>query len=426
MEKILIMTDAFLPKALANGICVHQISLKLIDMGYEVHIIAYKKKSESKSETIDQINIHRVRQRLFFRLRLYGEENANSFLGRISYNLAMVINKIKKLIYIKNYPMTSIVFTLRYYFKAKKLHTKYHFDLTISVYNPIESYIAGVLLKRKFTSMILVLYVLDSLTNNGLTRFTSKKLNDGKGWKWEKKGYSVADLILNMKCHEEHHNKQRYNQYREKMRIVDIPLFRSISCNQNCNVFDSSIINLVYTGALGFEYRNPKYLCDLFLSIPNIEVYKLHFYSRGNSESMLEKYQMNSLGKIVRHGYVDVKTSISAICSASILISIGNTNSTMIPSKIFEYMSTGKPIIHLYSRSDDSCLPYYSQYKNVMLIDQSDQFEINRKKLDVFLRELKSIDFDEIKSVFYKNTPEYTAKLIDDELSMKNKKNYEE
>ena len=416
MKKILIMTDAFLPKALANGICVHQIAKSLIEMGYEVHIISYKKKGESKYEIIDQIKIHRVKQRLFFALRLYGEENANSFLGKIAYNLAMVINKVKKLIYISHYPMTSVIFTLRYYFKAKKLHKEHNIDLIISVYNPIESYAAGILLKRKFPNIKLVLYVLDSLTNNGLTRFISQKLNDNKGWTWEKRGYSIADLILNMKCHEEHHSRQRYDQYRKKMKIVDIPLFRSITCKQDTNFFDSSIINIVYTGALGYEYRNPKYLCDLFLSIPNIDSYKLHFFSRGNSESLLENYSQISSGKIVRHGYVDVKTSINAICNASILVSIGNSNSIMIPSKIFEYMSTGKPIIHIFSRNDDSCLPYYSKYENVLLIDQYDSFEVNMNKLNIFIRNQDNIDINSIKSIFNENTPEYTAKFIVEEM----------
>jgi hypothetical protein len=414
------MTDFYLPKPLANGICIHQIALTLKEMGYEIHISSFKMDRQLEEENYEGIYIHRVKPRLFFKLRSYGEDNVKSLMGQISYKLAMFINKFKKILYLPFYPITSPLFIWRYYRRVNLLHRKYKFDTIISVYNPIEALVCGFMMKKKYNSVKWGIYVLDSLSNGLKIKFLSEGWLDKKGWKWEKIFYSYSDKVFNIKCHQEHHSKERYNTFRTKMEIVDIPLFRSLQLNYKDyeNIFDNKYINLVYTGALSFELRNPKYLCDSFVNINSNRLYRLHFYSRGNCETMIEEYQRKTEGLIIRYGYVEMQESMAAICAADILISVGNRNSDMIPSKTFEYMSTGKKIIHFYTSLKDSSLPYFKKYPNALLINENEDFQLNSERIKKFVDEgYIPLKFNEIADLFIENTPEFTSRKIDEMLS---------
>ena len=98
---------------------------------------------------------------------------------------------------------------------------------------------------------------------------------------------------------------------------------------------------------------------------------------------------------------------------AEVLINFGNYNLNMIPSKIFEYFSFGKKIIHFYKDDNDTCIPYLKKYPYSLLIDERDTFEYNLKKLLGFLSAtICSIPNREWCQAFYMNRPEYSVNLI--------------
>ena len=413
MKKLLIMMGSYYPKPYANGICVHQIALALKKQGYEIHIVCFNKQGDKKEDLFEGIFIHRVKMRLFFRLCFYAENNIYTRKSKLVYKLAMILNKIKKIMYLPLYPMVSPVFIYRYYVRAKALHKEYNFDMVLSVYNPLEALVAGTMVKKKYPNIKFGLYVLDSLTNNTEKKYFSKSWIESKGWKWEKWSYTYADIVLNLKCHEKHHQKERYHIYRSKMKIIDIPLINKIKFDKNISLFDINYTHFVYTGALNFQNRNPQYLCELFLSLGGASEYKLHFYSRGDCEELIDQYVEKTCGNIKRYGYVNQKEALLAIYEANFLISIGNRNTDMIPSKIFEYMSTGKPIIHFYKSENDSCLTYLQKYPLTLLINENEGLEDNINKVKDFIDSPKEpLEFSKIMEMFKQNTPQYTVDII--------------
>lgn len=418
MSKILIMADFYYPKPLANGICIHEIAISLKEKGYEVHVVCYGEKTEEFMHEYEGIHIHSVKYRLFYRLRSYGEANIDNWKGNLAYKSAIFINKFKKLLFSAVYPLTSPIFLLRYYKQIKRLHRTNNFNIMLSVFNPLEALISGMFMKKKDSSIKLGVYVLDSLTNGAKRKYIPKSWTENKGWKWEEKVFRYADKIFNMKTHEKHLNKNRYDKYQYKMEIVDIPLFKQLKENNNqpdmnFDKENKDSIDLIYTGGLTLNGRNPEYLCKVFLRLRENNNCKLHFYSRGNAETVIEKYQRLSSGGIIRYGYVERERAVNAILSSDVLVSIGNDGSDMIPSKIFEYMATGKKIIHFYKSPNDSCLVYYTDYPNSLLINENDSLDENSKKIESFLYSPKSdFSYEKFKETFKKNTPEYTAELI--------------
>lgn len=415
MAKILIITDVYYPKPLANGICVHAIGVDLKNQGNEVHVMSFNVDGGPKNLKYDGVYIHRVKPRFFYKMRTYGEANIKKLRGKFIYNLAMVTNKVKRLIFYRIHPITSPLFVKRFNKEVANLHKQYEFDIIISTYNPIEACIAGMNLKNKNSDTKFVLYNLDSLTNGVSNTYMSKQSLLTKGWNWEQKLYSAADMILNLKCHEIHHDHVRYNRFRNKMYIVDIPLYleKKIDVNKTTNAFKKEYINFVYTGALDLNFRNPEYLLNVFIKMKDKQRYKLHFFSRGNAEKMLEEYELKSDNLIVSHGYVEHEESLRSIYSSDILISIGNNNSDMIPSKTFEYISTGKKIIHFYKSDTDSSIYYYNKYPFALLISEMDSIEINIEKIMEFITEKTKEDIIKNIDILYcENKPEYTTKII--------------
>jgi len=89
-------------------------------------------------------------------------------------------------------------------------------------------------------------------------------------------------------------------------------------------------------------------------------------------------------------------------------VNLGNVNPNLVPSKIFEYMSYGKPIISTFNSAEDSSLPYLHKYPVVCLIDEHDDNIKNAAGiLTEFIKEHREtrVSYESIAELFYNNTP---------------------
>ncbi|MFA6867062.1 MAG: hypothetical protein WCR54_06050 [Clostridia bacterium] len=419
MSNILILEGVYYPKPEANAICSYKIAQQLIKNGHKVSVICYKN-FDLDNENINGIEVHRIKSRMFFRLRFFGEKFKDKWYGKIVLKFAYFCNKIKILMRYNKFPFMSPMLTKSYVKKFEEINEKGNFDMVISVYNPFETCYAGAKIKTKYPQIKHVLYVVDTLTNTGYKKGFSKKKLEANGWKWEQYLYERADLILNVKCHEEHHNNQRYDKYRNKMEFIDIPFMTKPMFNEK-NIIDKylnkSKINGVYAGAFTCE-TNPNYCVDSILQISNLEI-EMSFFSRGN----FQKYLLNKSKEsdmINSNGFIVHDEMINVLQDVDFFVSIGRVGTQMIISKIFEYMSYGKPIIHFYKTDYDSSIKYYKNYSLALCIDERKQSTIESAKLiEEFLTEniKKKLKYEDIVKDFKENTPEYTVNYIENLLS---------
>lgn len=413
-KKILILTGAYYPNPLANGICVHNIACVLANSGIEVHIICFRKSGESMNEIVENIHVHRIRMRLFFKIRFWGEKRNSSKLGKLAINIALLLNKLKKIIYFPLFPLVSITFICRYLFTAISLQKKNSFNLILKVVNPFESGVAGSIFKIKYPDVKNVLYDLDTLTNNEYPKILPVWIYKHQLKFWERFIYKNSDLILNLNCHKTHFQNKNYDCFFSKMDYIDIPLLKTgLNSGNNRNNKDKEVITFLYAGALSKKMRNPISMCQIFYEISKITNIEVKIFSRGECDEVINRYEKLSNGKIKRYNYVDKKIIDNIVNSTDILISIGNRDSAMIPSKIFEYFSTKKKIIHFYHNEKDTCIPYFKKYPNSLLVNECDDNYININKILQFIKfKGKYINDKDLKTLYYENLPEYTANKI--------------
>lgn len=131
--------------------------------------------------------------------------------------------------------------------------------------------------------------------------------------------------------------------------MVNVEMFFS----PNCRSPKSKRINVVYVGALHKSIREPwvaieklTKVFDVLISIGFEPVFNLYGPTNGVD---LTGY---AVGSVRWHGKIDREKAVGIMRTADVLVNIDNINCIMSPSKIVEYVATGKPIINISNSGD--------------------------------------------------------------------------
>ena len=138
---------------------------------------------------------------------------------------------------------------------------------------------------------------------------------------------------------------------------------------------------IVFTGSLKRGYVDAQYAIDVFSSdlFSNCSI---EFYSAGNGVDAVTKAGSN----ISLKGWVSKKELDIVYGNADAFLSIAEKSGKQISSKIFEYMSCNKPIIHVYYVDYDVNIKYLQHYPKALCIKASlHNIEHNRLMIMFFL-----------------------------------------
>ena len=68
------------------------------------------------------------------------------------------------------------------------------------------------------------------------------------------------------------------------------------------------------------------------------------------------------------------------------LLSIGNLNPSQLPSKVIEYISTGKPVIHFVEIQDDPVLEIADEFSNLIVINKNSNIaDVKEQLTNIFI-----------------------------------------
>lgn len=76
--------------------------------------------------------------------------------------------------------------------------------------------------------------------------------------------------------------------------------------------------------------------------------------------------------------------------NANILLSLGNNIANQTPSKIYDLISLGKPIIHLFNIDNDSSLKYLKRYPLCLCVDERKSSVEITQSIICFIRQNKN------------------------------------
>ncbi len=76
--------------------------------------------------------------------------------------------------------------------------------------------------------------------------------------------------------------------------------------------------------------------------------------------------------KFVRPGLLPPAEAAALENRADVLVSLGNAYDNQMPSKLFGYFATGKPVLHLAVSENDPTLPYLARYPLALVLHRKD------------------------------------------------------
>ena len=395
-------------------LCTHRVMDCLASSGrFEVHALCCQYPKETKDEMIGCIHVHRFKPSLWAQMRNSFQQNRkHQILNRIC-------EVIQKAITIPIFPQTVPLTTKRYYHAAAKLQKEKCFDLIVSEHHGLASLITGCKLMKKYQGVRHIAIFWDPVKGQMATvklpkSFTDRRINEVE--KFAAQYTTLQVSTLSMKTYHKEHGDIAAD-HRIYLDIPSVLKPETEVPTQHLSLLKREGINIVFSGLLSEYYRNALPIIKLLGQTEQASKINMLFFSRGEKEPV-EAAARDFPGTIIYHDYIPLDELHTLYRHADYLLNVSHINANMVPSKIFEYMSYGKPVISTYVTDGDSAEKYVSRYSEGLCIDLKKADEDNVAALNKFLsKEHRPVPFGEVKEEFKENTPEKYLEVIDDVVS---------
>lgn len=276
------------------------------------------------------------------------------------------------------------------------IESKKQYDCVISISSPFITHITARKLMKNF-NMKWIAFIIDPL-------YTSVDCVPLKYRKFEQYVYYSANFciftneIVKTKV-------SKYSDFIPRYDIFDYQVdFKDIKEEKKNH--DTFIT--IYQGTFYSKIRNPIFMLKLFASMP--KNFELHIYSRGKFSRLIQKYA-HRYSNIKYFGYINANELSQRLYESSVFINIDNSIPDFMPSKIYEYISYGKPIINIYPKTKNSILDKYP-----LVLQLSQNTKINRIILDEISNFITETEYKEISKLEIEDI--YKANL---KINIKNK-----
>lgn len=175
---------------------------------------------------------------------------------------------------------------------------------------------------------------------------------------------------------------------------------------------DNQTIRFLYGGGLDRKQRNPEKVIQLMSGVASRENILFTIFSYGNYQERLKALEKSNFFLQV-YPPIDSEQFKSEMIKSDFLISIGNKESDIIPSKIFDYISSQRPIVHFAQSKDDKYFKILKEYPYALILNLY-KLDKSESELLTFVEKYKDkkIPSEFIKNTFKYYTPEYVGEKI--------------
>lgn len=212
-----------------------------------------------------------------------------------------------------------------------------------------------------------------------------------------------------------------YNQLPTKVNADKVILLnypniveRRLSDNANNKIvasFDKNKINLCFIGKFYSDVRNPQFLLNLMDKLRDTDIV-LHILGRmGDCAAMINVYKSCN-SNVIYHGVVPPSVADDVMLQADILVHVGNAVDSLMPSKILDYICSGKPIMNICKIPSCPTLRLMERYPLGMTIYEYEELTIDIiSQIVVFCQDSKNKKqaFETIHELYYDSTIEYVG-----------------
>ncbi len=290
--------------------------------------------------------------------------------------------------------------TVHYVRKLRALDAAYGFDAIISVSAPFYTSKA---LARLRTNARKCIFLCDPYGRH----YT---MGNRRTRAMEKKAFAAVDAAMVPALLSEDYADPKVISYEFPGVVTTQPPHRA-------GAYDDKKINLVFVGSLYADIRSPEYLYEL---LRRLDSDRYHLTVVGGtygyfSQEFHEKYDEIVKKCVTVVGKVDRERARQYLWQADVLVNIGNRIENMLPSKVLEYISTGKPVLNITQIRECPSLPYFEKYGNTLTLHTDEPVtDAQLRDLREFLEKRERVPEKVVAERFYTAMPAYVAGQLKD------------
>lgn len=284
-------------------------------------------------------------------------------------------------------------------------------DVIIPTCSPFDSVVAALNYKKNHRDVVLCpcLFDLFSENNNLNLNKLNKKIKYPKNILLEKSMFEESRAVFHVDNWSSHIEKA-FPSFLEKCKCIEHPL---LLMDPEAGAREKAVddkIHAVYMGVVDTKIRNPEKALAIIDRINDSNII-FDFYAYGSAQDILGLYSDKNQ-RIVFWGKVDSGTADKKRNDADILVSIGNSDYSQTPSKLIEYIATGKPILHFAKDMNDPAIKLLNKYPNSMIVDVSRDTDTEEIRAFILNKSGEIVDFNEIRSIFKSADPHFITNEI--------------
>lgn len=416
MKKALVLIKNYSPTPSSVANCMQPL-LDELSRNFEIDIITDRKRIDvAKTESKDSINIYRIDD-----YRIMNRQHSKDLIDIKSPIVLKFFTKIVayfvNVLYYIHYSFFSLERISggwekkRVLDKIIELDKVKNYDLVVSVSLPFQSHIISeMFVDYKQNSIKWIAFEFDPFALNKQINISRIRRNEAK--KVEIRILNKCDLVILTPELYEFYKSLNFIDMKsnvKKLPYANIEKFVLKEHDISKNFLVDGKINCFFSGRLYKDIRNPDFMIKVFSEIDNIcQLVLMTDYS----VKELTKNSKNS-PKVVP--LQNRETALFNMINAEILVNVGNTVEHQVPAKIFEYMSTGKPIIHFSKIKNDPILKYLEHYPKKLIINESCSSDLTiTKMIEDFCTENKNyvVDSDLLIKVLENNSSEHVKLMF--------------
>lgn len=390
-KNILIVTHQFVPHQSPRTTRWKLLYDELIESGFNVTVLT------GTLQTNEDPNIKYIGNRkasgIVKNLRTQSNIVQNSSYKNYLFKL---LKKIYRFFYkFFAWPDYTMFWVFSIWKNRKKIDFDY--DAIISVSLPFSSHVAAYIInKEKRKKWIMDIGDPFSLKSNAFenNKYFYKSLN----YYFENKFFKMADQIVFTHKDASLEHKEFFNISNEKIEIGNPISAFSKNIFQNSKTYNYNIepIKIGYFGILTKGVRSPDEVLKYFQNLD----YVFHWYTNPDSKNMILQNNIDQN----KHLFFDMVSRDEALelmgTSFHCLLSIGNLNPSQLPSKVIEYISTGKPVIHFAEIANDPVIKISEKFENLIVVTKkSDPLFVNEQLTNVF-QNIDKFDIEQFNNIY--------------------------
>lgn len=368
-KTILCIVDQYYPESSANTQCANIIMQKFINEGFSVDFMSIKYDhnlptvSQNNNSTIYKFENYKIKD-----LRECGKLfNAKEWreMPWIFRKVKGLFNKLKSLTRLKTEWLYLDTVNYKDIFNMIKSQNK-KYAYVVSFSTPFALHVIARQIKLHglatewfpvFLDPFVYNYCLNPKRINSRKRTANSVLNDSDGI------FMVRGIM-------EENIKKGYNpKYHNKVDIIELPNLVELAQKTKNLSPRNKETTLTYAGGFYRDIRNPGKMLDILSKLPNYLKIRIIGYS---CEDIIEEKAKLFDGNFEFLGKLEYSKTIEYLNNSNILINLGNTITNQTPSKVFEYIALGKPILNFYFSEDDTSLFYFKKYPLALNINLND------------------------------------------------------